>query len=109
MQIFKRQGSTERVTNSSSKNKPQQQLYADPKFKKDFLAKTKGQSDRAYMNRSAMSSGKADVNAITISNGKSPDRTKTKSVYSHGGHQSLVASAQVNHAGSHQGSFGLIG
>ena len=55
-----------------------------------------------------MSSGKADMHAITISNGKSPDRAKTKSVYSHG-HQSLGASAQVNHAGSHQGSFGLIG
>ena len=55
-----------------------------------------------------MSSGKADINAITISNGKSPDRAKTKSVYSHG-HQSLGATAQVNHAGSHQGSFGLIG
>jgi len=48
------------------------------------MAKTKGQSDRAYLNRSAMSTGKADANAITISNGKSPDRSKNMSVYSQG-------------------------
>ena len=78
MYIFKSQGSTERV-NSSSKNK---QHLTDQKFKKDFLSKTKGQSDRAYLNRSAMSTGKPDINAITISNGKSPDRSKNMSVYS---------------------------
>ena len=102
MYIFKSQGSTERV-NSSSKNK---QHLTDQKFKKDFLSKTKGQSDRAYLNRSAMSTGKPDINAITISNGKSPDRSKNMSVYSQG--QSLAAQINIQ-GGSHQGSSGVIG
>ena len=103
MYIFKSQGSTERV-NSSSKNK---QHLTDQKFKKEFIQKSnKGQSDRAYLNRSAMSTGKPDVNAITISNGKSPpDRSKNMSVYSQG--QSLAA--QINQGNSHQGSSGVIG
>lgn len=78
MYIFKSHGSTERM-NSSSKNKNH---LTDHKFKKDFLSKAKGHSDRAYLNRSALSSGKPDLNAITISNGKSPDRNKNMSVYS---------------------------
>jgi hypothetical protein len=44
-----------------------------------------------------MSTGKADANAITISNGKSPDRSKNMSVYSQG--QSLPI--QFSNVGSH--------
>ena len=48
-----------------------------------------------------MSTGKADANAITISNGKSPDRSKNMSVYSQG--QSLPI--QFSNVGSHQASM----
>lgn len=54
-----------------------------------------------------MSSGKPDINAITISNGKSPDRSKNmnNSVYSHS--QSLsgtgVPSGSGHYIGSHHG------
>ena len=102
MYIFKSHGSTERV-NSSSKNK---QHLTDQKFKKDFISKTKGLSDRAYLNRSAMSSGKNDINAITISGGKSPDRSKNMSLYSQG--QSLAAQISQGIA-SHAGSSSVIG
>ena len=52
-----------------------------------------------------MSSGKAEAQAITISNGKSPDRSKNMSVYSQG--PSLAN--QVSQIGSHAGSSGMIG
>lgn len=97
MYIFKSHGSTERM-NSSSKNKNH---LTDHKFKKDFLSKAKGHSDRAYLNRSALSSGKPDLNAITISNGKSPDRNKNMNVYSQN-------NTQQSATGSHQGSSQVI-
>ena len=76
------------------------------------MTKAKGQSDRAYLNRSAMSSGKPDHNAITITNGKSPDRSKNMSVISQGQHSSLnnpITQQMNNHPGSHNGSSGVIG
>lgn len=79
MYIFKSHGSTERVT-SSNKSK---HVMTEQKFKKDFI-KRQGNSDRAYVNRSALNS-KPDPNAIILGGtGKSPDRTKNMSVYSQG-------------------------
>ena len=73
--LFKTYGATER-NNSTQSIKHQ---LVDQKFKKD-QSKTK-QSNRENLNRSALA-GLVDANQISL--GKSPDRSKNMSVYSHG-------------------------
>lgn len=93
--LFKTYGATER--NNSTHSIKQQMV--DNKFKKD-LAKAKN-SNREILNRSAM----AGLDANQISIGKSPDRSKNASVYSHGPTANLLGNSQKS---PYLGTAGLI-
>lgn len=78
--MFKSYGATERTSSS------QQTKFIDPKTKKE-LAKNK-HSNRETINRSALN-GSSEFTGISL--GRSPDRSKNLSVYSHGPTGNLLA------------------
>ena len=81
MYMFKSSGSTERVNSSQTSKQIQ---IVDAKFKKEFMKQK--QSNRDFVNRSAIAGSSTDmpIKPASVPLGKSPDRGKSKTVYSHG-------------------------